>query len=159
PDSTQHTYGVGVANAKDALHAQDALLGKLLAKLDELDLAKTTDVIVVSDHGHSNVSGDTALFPLRAIANGAVGGVDDSGYQVSGDVRLPDLLTRAGMTAFDGSGCTFDPVLSGTKVDGSPVYPVQVDADGHVCGTAGKKYNTPSYVVPASLPANAIVIA
>src|SRR5262249_59314225 len=36
---------------------------------------------------------------------------------------------------------------------------VQVDADGHVCGTAGKKYNTPSYVVPAALPANAIVIA
>jgi hypothetical protein len=39
------------------------------------------------------------------------------------------------------------------------VYAVQTDTDGHVCGAAGKKYNTPSYVVPASLPANAIVIA
>lgn len=160
PDATQHTYGVGTPNSKDALHAQDELLGQLQAKLVALGLDKTTDVIVVSDHGHSNVSGNTKLFPLRGVANGAVTGVDPkNGYSVSGDVRLADLLTRAGFTAFDGSGCAFDPVLSGMKADGTPVYPLQTDSDGHVCGMAGKKYNTPSYVVPSSLPANALVIA
>lgn len=160
PDSTQHTYGVGVANAKDALAAQDTLLGQLLDTVKMLGLDATTDVVVVSDHAHSNVSGPASLFPLRAVTNNDVGAVDaNAGYSVSGDVRLADLLTRAGFQAFDGSGCAYVPVLSGLKADGSQVYPTQTDTTGTVCGTVGKKYTTPSYKVPASLPMNAIVIA
>ncbi len=159
PDSTEHAYGVGSANYKDALRSQDALLGQLQAKLTELGLNSTTNIIVVSDHGHSNVAGPATLYPLRAVAGGAVAGIDPNGYSVSGDVRLADLLARAGFTAYDGSGCSYDPVLSGIKADGSTVYPTQTDADGSICGTAGKKYTTASFKVPATLPAHALVIA
>jgi arylsulfatase A-like enzyme len=67
PDSTEHQFGPGSANYLDALRDQDTLLGKLEAKLTELGLGASTDLIVVSDHGHSTVSGDQAIFPLRAL--------------------------------------------------------------------------------------------
>jgi len=152
PDTTEHNYGVGAPNAIDALRAQDDLLGRLLARLSELGIQDRTDVIVVSDHAHSTVSGDTDLFPLRSIQGKNVGGADPNGFSVSGYVRLADLLTRAGFTAFDGSGCVNDPVLSGLKADGTPVYAVLTDTDGTVCGMAGRKYTTPAYKVPATLP-------
>lgn len=159
PDSTEHTYGVGVPNFRDALHTQDRLLGRLEDKLRTLGELDSTNIIVVSDHAHSNVAGSTQFFPLRAIANGTVGNPDPNGYSASGDVRTADLLTRAGFKAFDGNGCTLDPVLSGLKADGSPVYPVRTDPDGSVCGKAGTKYNTPAYRVPAQLPPDGLVIA
>ncbi|HEY1584625.1 MAG TPA: phosphodiesterase, partial [Polyangia bacterium] len=108
------------------------------------------------------VSGALALFPLRAIASGAVGAVDSAaGWSVSGDVRLADLLERAGFTNIaDGNPCMLVPVMSGTKTDGSPVYATQTDAAGTVCGTANAKYTTKSYLVPnGALPAGQIVIA
>lgn len=165
PDTTEHSYGPGSTNYKDGLHAQDALLGMLRAKVASLGLADRTDIIVVSDHGHTTVSGPLALFPLRAIVPGASGGTvgaaDANGFSVSGDVRLADLLHRAGFTAFDGSGCTNDPVLSGIKADGSTVYAPKVDTAGDpaLCGVVGKAFITPQYVVPATVPAKAIVIA
>jgi Type I phosphodiesterase / nucleotide pyrophosphatase len=36
PDTSQHTYGVGSANAVDGLHSNDRMLGQLRAKLQEL---------------------------------------------------------------------------------------------------------------------------
>lgn len=165
PDTTEHSYGPGSANYKDGLHAQDLLLGMVVSKISSLGLDGKVDIIVVSDHGHSTVSGPLALFPLRAIVpgtgGGTVGPVDPTGFSVSGDVRLADLLTRAGFVAFDGVGCVNDPVLSGMKADGSPVYPQRVDtsADPKLCGTAGKAFITPQYVVPTPLPTNGIVIA
>src|SRR5262249_30891998 len=116
--------------------------------------------IVVSDHGHSNVAGPASLFPLRAVTAGAVGDPDPAGYSVSGDVRLADLLTRNRVLADDGVGCTDDPVISGIRADGTPVYPRLTDADGSVCGMpAGKTYVTASYRVPATVPPHGIVIA
>ncbi|HEX3759955.1 MAG TPA: alkaline phosphatase family protein [Kofleriaceae bacterium] len=159
PDTTEHAFGIGTANWRDALRANDALLGKLLARLDALGLRDKTDLIVVSDHGHSNVSGPQDLFPLRAVAGGAVGDIDLHGHSVSGMVRIADLLRRAGFTAFDGLGCTFIPVAMGIRKDGSPVYPTQVDADGKLCGKEGQKYQAPPYKVPAELPAHALVVA
>jgi arylsulfatase A-like enzyme len=160
PDSTQHTYGLGVPNSIDALRAQDHLLGDLLSKLHDIHLDTTTDVIVASDHGHSSVAGPADLFPLRAITSGAVGDRDDeNGYSVSGSVRLADLMTRAGFHAFDGQGCAFEPVMSGLKKDGTNVYATQVDQMGTICGTAGRKYSTASFKVPQTLPDDAVVIA
>jgi len=152
PDSTEHVYGVGVANYLDALHAQDKLLGQLRDKLKQLGLDTDTDIVIATDHGHSNVAGPASLFPLRSITNGAVGVSDPKGYSVSGDVRTADLLTRAGFLAFDGSGCTYDPVLSGIKADGTTVYQTKTDPDGSVCGKAGQKYTTGSFKVPPTLP-------
>jgi hypothetical protein len=110
--------------------SQDALLAQLETALTTLGLAAGTDVMVVSCHGHSTVSGPLATFPPREIAGGAVGAVSTTaGYSVSGDVRLADLMKRAGFPAFDGSRCVYDPVLPGPKADGSQVYPTQVDQD------------------------------
>src|SRR5690242_14525948 len=159
PDTTQHQYGVGSPEFHLALQAQDALLGQLEAKLRELGMAQDTNLIVVSDHGHSNVAGPAALFPLRAINDGRVAGIDrDWGFSVSGSVRMADDLARAGFHAYDGEGCIYAPVMSGIRADGTPLHPTRYDDDGRVCGKPGP-YTTPSYVVPDVLPKDAVVIA
>jgi arylsulfatase A-like enzyme len=161
PDSPEHNYGPGSFTYHDALQHQDFLLGQLQAALKTRGWDKTTDIIVVSDHGHSSVSGAPALFPLRAITAGAVGAADTNGWSVSGDVRLADLLERAGFTNIaDGNPCMLVPVMSGTKSDASPVYATQTDAAGTICGSANTKYTTKAYLVPnGALPAGQIVIA
>ncbi len=159
PDTTEHQYGVGSPEFHLALQAQDALLGQLEAKLRELGMAENTNLIVVSDHGHSNVAGPAALFPLRAVNDGRVAGIDrEWGYSVSGSVRMADDLTHAGFHAYDGKGCIYAPVMSGIRADGTARYPTRYDDDGRVCGKAGP-YTTPSHVVPDMLPKDAIVIA
>lgn len=159
PDTTQHLYGVGSPEFHLALQAQDALLGKLEAKLRDLGMADNTNIIVVSDHGHSNIAGPSELFPLRQINDGRVTGVDkDWGYSVSGGVRMADELTRAGFAAFDGYGCIYAPVMSGIRADGSQLVPTRFDDDGRICGKPGP-YTTPSYIVPDELPKGSLVLA
>jgi arylsulfatase A-like enzyme len=51
PDHTQHTYGVGSPEALAALRGVDRNVGVILATLERLGIAATTDVFVVSDHG------------------------------------------------------------------------------------------------------------
>ena len=51
------------------------------------------------------------------------------------------------------------PVATGIKADGSPVYPVQTDPDGKICGKEGQKYTTAAFKVPATLPPKAVVVA
>jgi arylsulfatase A-like enzyme len=125
PDTTEHGYGPGTAAYRDALHAQDALLGQLRAAVERLGLSATTDLLVVSDHAHSSISGPLDLFPLRGIADGGVGEPDVHGYSVSGEVRTADLINRAGLglRAYDGLGCSYSPVLSGVIASGTTVYP------------------------------------
>jgi arylsulfatase A-like enzyme len=125
PDSTEHPYGPGTPAYRNALRGQDALLGQLRATLDRLGLSATTDVLVVSDHAHSSISGPLDLFPLRAIVDGGVGAPELAGYSVSGEVRTADLLNRAKLelTAYDGAGCSYAPVMSGILASGLPVYP------------------------------------
>ena len=169
PDSPQHNYGPGSPTYHDALKNQDFLLGKLQAGLKAQGWDKTTDLVVVSDHGHSSVSGPLATFPLRAITAGAVGAVDSNGWSVSGDVRLADLLSRVGggtptfPNVFDGNGCMYVPAMSGVKSDGGPVYPVlpfdATCAANKTAPTNTHGYTTKSFAVPASLPAGSIVIA
>jgi arylsulfatase A-like enzyme len=159
PDSTEHSYAIGSANWHDALRANDQLLGRIVARLEELGRKDTTDILVVSDHGHSNVSGPQDLFPLRAVRDGAPAGIDPRGHSVSGLVRLADLLNRAGFAAFDGLGCTLLPTAMGIRRDATPVYPVKTDSDGSICGKPGQSYQIPAYKVPAQLPPHAIVVA
>ncbi|HMJ50192.1 MAG TPA: alkaline phosphatase family protein, partial [Burkholderiales bacterium] len=159
PDTTQHVYGIGGPNYRDALRDNDRILGQLRAKLRELGQDGSTDIIVVSDHAHSNVAGASDLFPLRAIRNGAIDEIDPNGYSTSGLVRLADLLNRAGFVVFDGLGCSYLPGGVGIKIDGTSVYPTKIDRDGSICGKPGEKYMTASFKAPASLPPKAIVIA
>ncbi len=174
PDTTEHNYGVGSFAYYSALANQDQLLGQLITKLKTTHQWNHTNLIIVSDHGHSNVSGDVDEFPLRKIESGMVTEVDNvNGYAVSGDFRPADLLTRGGFKAYDGAGCQYDPILTGIKADGTPVYPTLYDKSGKVCGgdvkvvdinghrdeDVGIKYNTPSYMVPKVLPNDAVIVA
>ena len=158
PDSTEHAYGVGSPNYHLALQAQDELLGKLQVKLAELHMDQDTDLIVVSDHGHSNVSGPLDLFPPRIVANGKMAQIDrEHGYSVSGNIRLADELSRAGIRAYDGAGCAFDPVMSGIKADGAPLHPAK-PASGDSCGRL-KNYTSPAYqLLHPFLPREAFVV-
>jgi arylsulfatase A-like enzyme len=51
PDHTQHSYGVGSPEARRALGNVDRNVGYVVSKLEDLDLAARTDLIVLSDHG------------------------------------------------------------------------------------------------------------
>ncbi len=189
PDNVEHGYGPGSADAIAGLRSQDARLGELITALRANSLDSTTNIIVVSDHGHSSVSGPFSLYPLRNVTaataapngkpvNGATSGTDNAaigtvastgGYSFSGDVRSADLLTYRGLKAYDGTGCSTDPQY-GLDTNGVPTVPVKLDTSGTLCGTANAKYQaisaalaTPvaSFLVPApgSLPTNGIVIA
>ncbi|MDE2082290.1 MAG: alkaline phosphatase family protein [Burkholderiales bacterium] len=189
PDNVEHGYGPGSANAVAGLRSQDARLGELIAGLRANGMDSSTNIIVVSDHGHSSVSGPLALYPLRSITsagtlpngplvNGSTSGSTNSvvgpvaasgGYSFSGDVRSADLLTYRGFKAYDGSGCTTS-AMYGLDASGKPTVPLQSDTTGALCGKAGTPFqaisaslSTPvaSFKVPApgSLPANGIVVA
>ncbi|MEO8401505.1 MAG: alkaline phosphatase family protein [Gammaproteobacteria bacterium] len=160
PDTTEHNYGPGTSNYHDALQSNDELLGLLLSTLKDNNLDKHTDIIFVSDHAHSTVSGPLDEFPLRAVKNNRISAVNPDGYSVSGEIRTADLLTKAGFHAYDGVGCIYNPVLSGIKKDNSPLHATQTDASGKICGTSGTKYITKAYKVPANhLPDDAIIVA
>jgi arylsulfatase A-like enzyme len=180
PDNVEHGYGPGSANMKAGLRSQDARLGELIAALRANGMDSSTNIVVVSDHGHSSVSGPVSTFPLRAItasatvpsggvSGAAIGAADANGFSFSGDVRSADLLTYRGFAAYDGAGCSTSAMV-GLTADGTPVIPVKVDATGSLCGSANAKYQAisaglakpvASFKVPApgSLPANGIVVA
>lgn len=188
PDNVEHGYGPGTANVKAGLRSQDARLGELMAALKAQGLDTTTNIVVVSDHAHSTVSGPLGLYPLRAITpsatapNGApvngstngtsaaaLGAASASGFSFSGDVRTADLLTYRGIKAYDGTGCSTS-AMYGLDANGKPTVPVRSDVAGTLCGAANTKYQavsatlaTPvaSFRVPApgSLPAGAVVVA
>ena len=189
PDNVEHGYGPGSANAKAGLRSQDTRLGELITALRSNGMDSSTNIIVVSDHGHSSVSGPLNLYPLRNInasttlpngglVNGSTNGTNTAsigtvtttgGYSFSGDVRSADLLTYRGFKAYDGTKCAVSPMY-GLSATGVPTLPVQLDVSGALCGAANTKYQaisaslpTPiaSFAVPApgSLPANGIVVA
>lgn len=188
PDNVEHGYGPGTANMKAGLRSQDARLGELIAGLRAQGMDSSTNIVVVSDHGHSSVSGPLNLYPLRAIAasasvpngglvNGSssgtsgatLGAVASTGYSFSGDVRSADLLTFRGFKAYDGSGCSTS-AMYGLAADGTPTVPVKVDTIGTLCGAPNTKYQAisatlaspvASFKVPApgSLPSDGIVVA
>src|SRR5262249_11371513 len=105
PDSTEHDYGPGTRAYQDAVREQDRLLGLLVDRLTALGLLDTTDTVVVSDHGHSTVSGPLSLFPRRNLVsaggmvtmqNGPVTAPGETtAVSASGDVRLAELLANA----------------------------------------------------------------
>ncbi|HET9623996.1 MAG TPA: alkaline phosphatase family protein [Kofleriaceae bacterium] len=143
PDTTEHTYGIGTVNWRKALHENDERLGEIIDRVRTLGLAATTDIIVVSDHGHSNVAGPASVFPLRAIRDGEIGEVDPRGHSAAGLVRISDILRRAGLNAVDGLGCTFTPGMTGLRRDGTPVYPTRSDG-----ACANKPYQVGASLVP-----------
>jgi arylsulfatase A-like enzyme len=162
PDSTQHNYGPGTPAAIDALRHQDELLGQLQATLEKLDRASSTDLIIVSDHGHSTVAADPKRFPTRDLVGAAdgqakIGARKDPGYVVSGEVRSVEWLRRSGFPhSYDGLSCVVNPVMAGIKADGQPLFPTRKDPS---CGPEKPSATTPSYKAPAQLPNDAVIVA
>lgn len=56
PDHTAHHFGTGSPEFHKALQENDKILGRLLQKLKDLNYDLSTDLMIVSDHGHSNMS-------------------------------------------------------------------------------------------------------
>lgn len=158
PDATNHAYGPGTYNSIDATRMNDEVLGRVMDKIRQLGWEGSTDIIITQDHNHSTVSGDVALYPLRAIAEGQVGARDPDGYSVSGFARTAELLARDGIRAYDGAGCRDVPTLSGTLADGTRVRPTRIDLDGSACGKP-QEYTSSRYAVPRPVPAGGVVVA
>ncbi|MBP9722769.1 MAG: alkaline phosphatase family protein [Gammaproteobacteria bacterium] len=160
PDSTAHTYGIGTNAYYRALKNQDQLLGSLLFSLNKMGFASNTNVIIASDHGYSNVSGDYNIFPLREINSGKINEISKNGSSTSGYIRVADLLTKAGFTAYDGEGCIYNPSMGGILSDRSLVNKIEIDNDGKVCGgSKGRLYTSKSYIVPKELNKGDIIVA
>ncbi len=128
PDGVEHLYGPGTAAYYDALEANDKILGQLRDKLKELAIENNTDIIVLSDHGHSSVVATKLndskgiprlMYPMHNIDdNGMIGGITlekrvsdkltkekkliTQGYSVSGIVRTADLITAAQLKTAQG---------------------------------------------------------
>ena len=166
PDATMHTYGPGSSQYRAALRMVDGWVAEIVARVEELGLAPTTDIILTADHGATTVAGHPGHFPLRQIST-AIGadGVPvarpgavehDHGWSVSGQAILVEPLRRAGFKAFNGRKCVYDPLMTGLRADGSTVYPAL--AEPGVCD--GKKYTSAGYPLPApgDVPADAVLI-
>jgi len=89
PDHTQHTLGVGSPAAREALRHADREIAQVLAALDGLGLAGSTDVFVASDHGFTtntagvDVSGELIDAGLKASAESADVVLASSGQAVA----------------------------------------------------------------------------
>ena len=68
PDSAQHKCRLGSAVAMESIRLADAQLGRILERMAGMGMAEATDVIVLSDHGHSTVTQriDVARFLIEA---------------------------------------------------------------------------------------------
>jgi len=56
PDSAQHKTSISSPQALQGIEEADSELGRILEHLEEGGLAASTDILVVSDHGHSTVT-------------------------------------------------------------------------------------------------------
>jgi arylsulfatase A-like enzyme len=134
----------------------------LLVALDKLGRTANTDLIVVSDHGHSTVASEAEVFPLRELkgepdGHAKLGAVHKPGYVVSGDIRSAEWLRRAGFAhAYDGVACVFNPVMGGVNAQGELLHPTY---DEPTCAPKPTASTRSYKVPPGPLPNDAIVIA
>jgi predicted AlkP superfamily pyrophosphatase or phosphodiesterase len=133
PDTTEHVYGPGTLPYYDAIASNDKLLGTLREKIKELGIYDKTNIIIVSDHAHSNIVATKRndpegypqlMYPMHSFIeteNGrnTIGNKTISektidlknnektlvtnGYSVSGTIRTSDLITKAQLKASNGN--------------------------------------------------------
>ncbi|UCH25331.1 MAG: alkaline phosphatase family protein [Trueperaceae bacterium] len=68
PDNSQHFYGLGSPEAKEALQAVDACVAEVVAALDRLGQRSQTDLLLISDHGHATIETSRSLADLLETA-------------------------------------------------------------------------------------------
>ncbi|MFU8892034.1 MAG: sulfatase [Luteolibacter sp.] len=103
-----------------SLLALDDQIGRILDKLEEMDIAKNTLVIFSSDNGGDPVAGHRPL-PFR----GGKGGVNRTNLQWEGNYRMPTILSYPGTlpagASYSGMSCTLDFYATAAAVAGVPL--------------------------------------
>jgi arylsulfatase A-like enzyme len=98
PDGTQHKFGVGSPEALAVLKKMDEQVGLLLARLRELSLEGTTDIIVTADHGFA-AEPDPVDLQGALKATGKAGDIiaasNGSSVLLYVKDRDPDLIQKA----------------------------------------------------------------
>lgn len=79
PDNTQHATGVGSTQSMAAIRNSDHALGMVIAALKQKGVYDTTDIMIVSDHGFSTISGSVNL----------VARLTNAGFQVARQFKNP----------------------------------------------------------------------
>jgi len=64
PDGTAHAFGIGSPRTVSVLSGVDAEIGRLIAGLEARGVLDDTDVLVTSDHGFTERTGDASLTEL-----------------------------------------------------------------------------------------------
>jgi hypothetical protein len=117
PALTALRFGPSSRSALNLLEDADRYVGDVAAREGQ-----GVNLVVVSSQGVTAVAGETRFFgrfPVRAslpVTDAAgrttqsanvveTGATLDTGVALDGEVRLADLLTRAGFHAYDGEGC------------------------------------------------------
>lgn len=61
PDASQHDYGIGSPEHKEALQAVDGCVAEILHAIEREGLSETIDILWISDHGHSTIQAQGSL--------------------------------------------------------------------------------------------------
>ena len=69
PDSSQHFCGLGSPEAKEAQRVVDGCVARVLEALERKELTDVTDLLLVSDHGHSSVKAHRSLGDYLSVAH------------------------------------------------------------------------------------------
>ena len=64
PDHTGHNFGPLSAETKKAVIKMDSIMGAISRRLDQLEIGKKINLIIVSDHGMANISNDKKVAVL-----------------------------------------------------------------------------------------------
>lgn len=64
PDHTGHNFGPLSPENEKVIRKMDTLMGQLSSKLDQLSIGKQINLIIVSDHGMTNISNDKKVAVL-----------------------------------------------------------------------------------------------
>lgn len=83
PDSSQHFYGLGSPQAKEACRVIDGCLQQLLEAIETRGLQADSDLLLLSDHGHSTVRAHRSLRDYLAVAGETLG--LNGGFVAGGD--------------------------------------------------------------------------
>ena len=105
PDHSQHAHGVGSAKSNGAVMQADFQFGEVLSRLERIGLEDETDVMVVSDHGHS-----TAMETVDIKTN-----VVDAGFSPLAGQGSVAVAENGGSVLFyveDGARATADQLVA-----------------------------------------------
>lgn len=93
-DHAGHSHGPDSAEVRGTVRKYDQLLGKFLAQLRRLPAGKTTDVLIVSDHGMATTTRYVSLDYLRQQLTGA--GIVPAAIEHSGPLAMIYLPKNPG---------------------------------------------------------------